>query len=358
MDIQKIDKNFLTRMPSGIDLRFYDADEVPFEVYGLLPHQQDEPYRRIPLQVGKESNIGVEYLSASTTGGRIRFRTNSRIVAISAEWPNLTRMNHMPLSGSSGFDLYVEEKGQAHYAKSLIPSMDSDTKLEAVADLETGKERNILMHFPLYQRVDRVRIGLEPQAVVLPSTAKYLPGAPIVYYGSSITQGGCASIPGNAYPAIVSRMLRCDHVNLGFSGSCRGEKTMARYLASLPMRAFVCDYDHNAPDGGYLEATHESLFQTVREKQPELPILFLSKPDFSNGDEKENDARRSVIKKTCVNAQRRGDANVYFLDGEQFFKGFNGDGCTVDGCHPNDLGFTRMGEKIGAKLAQILNIPL
>ena len=165
MDIQKIDKNFLTRMPSGIDLRFYDADEVPFEVYGLLPHQQDEPYRRIPLQVGKESNIGVEYLSASTTGGRIRFRTNSRIVAISAEWPNLTRMNHMPLSGSSGFDLYVEEKGQAHYAKSLIPSMDSDTKLEAVADLETGKERNILMHFPLYQRVDRVRIGLEPQAV-------------------------------------------------------------------------------------------------------------------------------------------------------------------------------------------------
>ena len=58
MDIQKIDKNFLTRMPSGIDLRFYDADEVPFEVYGLLPHQQDEPYRRIPLQVGKESNIG------------------------------------------------------------------------------------------------------------------------------------------------------------------------------------------------------------------------------------------------------------------------------------------------------------
>lgn len=79
MDIQKIDKNFLTRMPSGIDLRFYDADEVPFEVYGLLPHQQDEPYRRIPLQVGKESNIGVEYLSASTTGGRIRFRTNSRI---------------------------------------------------------------------------------------------------------------------------------------------------------------------------------------------------------------------------------------------------------------------------------------
>ena len=170
MDIQKIDKNFLTRMPSGIDLRFYDADEVPFEVYGLLPHQQDEPYRRIPLQVGKESNIGVEYLSASTTGGRIRFRTNSRIVAISAEWPNLTRMNHMPLSGSSGFDLYVEEKGQAHYAKSLIPSMDSDTKLEAVADLETGKERNILMHFPLYQRVDRVRIGLEPQAVVLPST--------------------------------------------------------------------------------------------------------------------------------------------------------------------------------------------
>ena len=224
-------------MPSGIDLRFYDADEVPFEVYGLLPHQQDEPYRRIPLQVGKESNIGVEYLSASTTGGRIRFRTNSRIVALSAEWPNLTRMNHMPLSGSSGFDLYVEEKGQAHYAKSLIPSMDSDTKLEAVADLETGKERNILMHFPLYQRVDRVRIGLEPQAVVLPSTAKYLPGAPIVYYGSSITQGGCASIPGNAYPAIVSRMLRCDHVNLGFSGSCRGEKTMARYLASLPMRA-------------------------------------------------------------------------------------------------------------------------
>lgn len=174
-----------------------------------------------------------------------------------------------------------------------------------------------------------------------------------MYYGSSITQGGCASRPGNSYPAIISRMLNCDYINFGFSGNAKGEDIIVEYMASLNMSVFVCDYDHNTPSTEHLLNTHERLYKKIREGNPELPIVFISKPDFDSNVPL-NIQRRNIIYSTYINAINNGDKNVYFIDGESLFKSEGRDSCTVDGCHPNDLGFMRMAETIGYMIKKLI----
>ncbi len=74
---------------------------------------------------------------------------------------------------------------------------------------------------------------------------------------------------------------------------------------------------------------------------------MVSKPNpIGEADKK----RRDVIKATYENTLASGDKNVYFIDGADL--NVTGD-ATVDGCHPNDLGFYRMAEKIGDAIEKI-----
>ena len=84
-----------------------------------------------------------------------------------------------------------------------------------------------------------------------------------------------------------------------------------------------------------------------------MPVIIMTKPDFDSNPE-DSTVRREVIRRTYTNALAAGDKNVYFLDGEQFFGNFARDMCTVDGCHPNDLGFLRMAESVYAMLLKSL----
>ena len=126
---------------------------------------------------------------------------------------------------------------------------------------------------------------------------------------------------------------------------------MVQYLADLKMSIFVCDYDHNAPDAEYLKKTHMPLYRAVRAKQPELPIIFVSSPDILQSPECFI-PRREVIRETYQTALEEGDKNVYFIDGAELFAGEDWDSCTVDGCHPNDLGFYRMARRIEKEIVQ------
>ena len=195
-------------------------------------------------------------------------------------------------------------------------------------------------------------VGLEASAQLSPGSA-YRHKKPVLYYGSSITQGGCASRPGNSYQAIISRRYDCDFLNFGFSGNARGEETFMEYLAQLDYSIFVLDYDHNAPSAGHLEATHRRAYDIIRRHQPNKPVILISKPDFLF-HRPEDRARRSIIYSTYLEAVRAGDQNVFFLDGYSLFGGEGRDGCTVDGCHPNDLGFYRMADVIGALVGRLL----
>ena len=176
---------------------------------------------------------------------------------------------------------------------------------------------------------------------------------PIVYYGSSITQGGCASRPGNTYQSVLSQRLNIDHINLGFSGNGKGEDSIVEYMASLKMSAFVSDYDHNAPSVEHLRNTHCKMYQKIRAAHPDIPYIMLSRPDF---DHAYNDSirRRDVIYETFRYAHAQGDRNVYFIDGASIFRGKYADMCTVDGCHPTDLGFALMADAIEAELERAM----
>lgn len=353
MEIAKIDQNFqLKNCRERQDLVFYDAAATPFQIYGLYGNARDIGYRRMPEDVAGAVSAGVKELSTCTAGGRLRFSTDSSCIAVFVKEPGSGHMAHMPLLGSSGFDLYEETDTQSCYLGSLIPPVTMTDGYDAICELGTRRMRDITLYFPLYNGVQQLMIGLQSGAAVEKPIYSYELIAPIVYYGSSITQGGCASRPGNAYQSMILRRNRMDYINLGFSGNGKGEPAMADYIASLPMSALVYDYDHNAPDVTYLKQTHEAFFLRFRQKQPDTPVIMISKPDFWPG--RQDEIRRDVIRKTYQNAIACGDRHVYMIDGESFFPGELRHLCMVDGCHPNDLGFYQMANRIERTLEEAL----
>lgn len=363
VSIGNIDRNLaVSGTINGVNLKFYNARRSPFCIYGFLSDNDPERFRRIPYEVAERVNPGVLGLHANTSGGRVRFQTNSACVAIQAIMPGKCLMPHMPFLGSAGFDIYASDGESYFYKGSFVPPTDRADRYESIIEFGERKMRDIIIHFPLYDEVADLYIGVEPTAVVERGNT-YCSELPIVYYGSSITQGGCASRPGNSYTNIISRNLNVDHINLGFSGSAKGEMVLAEYIAAQPMSLFFYDYDHNAPDLEYLAKTHEKFFLTIREKNPDLPIIIASRTDTpKNNTECENILRRrDVILRTYSNALKRGDNHTMFIDGSEVFReaeklGVSADSCTVDGVHPNDLGFACMSKVFGDAINKALGI--
>lgn len=348
-NISEIDKNFKIETKLNLpDVKFYDAKNEPFSIHGV--YFEDGKFRRFPEVVAKTVNEGVLGLHANTAGGRVRFMTDSSYVAINAKMPIFARMPHFALSGSSGFDLYVKKDGVQHYAGTFTPPYNTEDMYESVINLGGKELREITINMPTYSEVSELYIGLEENATVQKSP-EYTRTKPIVYYGSSITQGGCVSRPGNTYQGIIERRFDTDYINLGFSGSARGEDTIADYIKNLPMSVFVYDYDHNAPNIEHLKATHERMFLKIRETNPNLPIIIMSRPRFLLDDDAKK--RLEIIKTTYNNAVSRKDKNVYLIDGPTLMAQAKSEG-TVDGCHPNDLGFYSMAAALGDVLEKIL----
>ena len=332
-------------VPGSGETVFYDVSLPPFKVHGLK--LDGEGYYRLPHDVAAATSPSVEQLNLQTAGGRVRFRTDANRIVLKAEMREISKFSHFSLTGTAGFDLYAG----GIYRGTFVPPWDVETGFTGELTLEGDGMREILIHFPLYAGVTRLELGFPPGSRLAPAP-DYDVTLPTVYYGSSITQGGCASRPGNAYENMLSLWLSCEHVNLGFSGSAKGETAMAAYIAGLPMSAFVLDYDYNAPTPEHLEATHAPFFQTVRDKNPELPIFLLSRPQPV--PTAEDLQRREIIRKTWETAVKNGDKNVTFVDGTEMLRLFGDDCGTVDNCHPNDLGFYCMAKTLAPLLKRAL----
>ena len=352
-DISKIDKNFAVNpIDPGQDTVFFNCLQEPFKIYGLiLPENEEDVFRRIPLTVAEATNDGVVPLSHHTAGGRVKFITDSPYVIIRSVQPAIYKGSHFTLCGSGGFDMYKKVGGTDIYAGTFIPPVACKTGYESKLMTNITAETEITIHFPLYSRLQSLEIGLQTGSV-LKAAGGYKYDVPVVYYGSSITQGGCASRPGMSYQNIISREVDCDQINLGFSGCAKGETAMAEYIAGLKMSVFVLDYDHNAPTAEHLKNTHENFFKIVRAKNPSLPIVMISRPQaVLNSDEVK---RREIIKATFENAKLCGDENVYFIDGSAMMQFPGGNDGTVDNIHPTDLGFRAMATAIGKVIKGIL----
>ena len=115
----------------------------------------------------------------------------------------------------------------------------------------------------------------------------------------------------------------------------------------------VLDYDFNAPSVEWLKETHYPLYKKIRLAQPNVPIVFMTRPNYFY-DPKNCEPRREVIYNNYLKAKADGDENVWFIDGKTLLGQDEWDSCTVDNCHPNDLGFYRMAEKVGEVLSKLV----
>lgn len=335
------------------DILFRDVRDCAVDIYGFS--DVFPVFRRIPEKDAARVNSMIEVASRKACGGRLRFATDSRYVALRAVEPLKCGYPHMSFLGVAGFDMYVQKGDQETYWGSFIPPLDMEDSFESVLYFPDAKMREITIYFPLYTRVSKVELGLQEQAQLKPGR-KYRINKPVVLYGSSITQGACASRPGNSYSATLSRWLDFDFINLGFSGRALGESEMAQYLASLDASAFLLDYDANAPDVAHLQATHSNMYQIIRNAHPNTPIIFISGTPKASWDtpEEEQIQRENVVLHTFEEAKSAGDNQVWMVKGQEIFAAFGGGSCLVDGAHPNDLGFYAMAKAIAPVLREAL----
>ena len=345
---KQFDKNMI--IPTKIEkqgIRFYSIDDEPFSIYGVW--RDGDRYYRVPYDVATNVSKVVTQKCMQTAGGRVRFKTNSPYVAIKVTLHNTEQIAMMTVVGTMGLDVY---EGDVFLGSFRPPFHQGDGEFESLVELGEARERELTIHFPLYAGICDFYLGIDENAT-LSEGKPYGFDKPVVYYGSSITNGGCCTRPGMTYEAQITRMLNVDHHNLGFGGSAKAELAIAEYVASLDMLAFVYDYDYNARDAEYLSETHERMFKIVREKHPDLPIIIVSRPQYLNRNKREE--RFEVIKRTYDNAVARGDKNVYLIPGWTFFDEIGND-YTVDDVHPTDLGFMYMARGIGKVLAEVLDI--
>jgi len=365
MNIAKIDKNFDTSFTSPEDLVWFSCLESPFKIYGVVYSEEDHNFHRMPKDIAYETNDWVGYLSLNTAGGRIRFTTDSPYIVLRVEEPFEEPMSHMTIEGKDGFSIFSDGSFKGSIMPSYRQILKADPSyggngtilFDGMKDIRNeGKEKQLIEIFmPLYSSVNTVYIGLKKDSF-LTEPREYKYRKPVLFYGSSITQGGCASKPGDDYISRLSRMLDFDFVNLGFSGSAKAERTIAEYIASQDPSVFVLDYDYNAPDAEHLKKTHFALYETVRRSHAETPIIFMTMPNYE-GYEKHgwNKARRDEIIKSYEKAKEAGDNNVYFIDCYGCLgKEVTGECGTVDGVHPDSLGFLRMAEYVYPTLSKLL----
>jgi len=350
--ITEIDKYMQAKATDADGLMWLEPGDAPLQLLGFNWFAADRAFRRLPLRPHCSIPAAVDYLAWCTAGGQLRFRTDSGRVVIRAELRQPSDMFHMPQTGQSGFDLYVGDAGPQHfYSITNFPYGETRMTCELFRN-PRRRMREFTVNFPLYNGVKEFRLGLD-DGCCLEAPSPWRRERPIVAYGTSITQGGCASRPGSCYTNILSRKLQQPVLNLGFSGNGKGEPELAQIIAEIDDPAmFLLDYEANCIDLATYTRTLPEFVRILRAAHPTIPLLVLSKIKFGPEaltDEPDNyDLSRDYREKcklmqmNLVEQRRRaGDHHIHFVDGAQLL-GDDYAECTVDGIHPTDLGFYRM----------------
>lgn len=344
MKIEELDSNF-KQLQTNTTLNYQNIRNTNAEIEGVLPGT----WQRLPDTVLEEINRpALTELAHHTSGAVVRFQTDTYILGLHMELldPNFM-MSHMPLTGSAGMDVFVN----GHYAATFRAELgEHAVKGELFL---SGEDSEITIYLPLYNGVKDFYLGITENASIKKNSEHKIK-EPILFYGSSITQGGCASKTSNAYPALVTRWLDAGMYCLGFSGNAKGDLPVARYIAELPATCLVYDYDYNAPDAAFLRETHEPFLKYILSHNPKLPVLVMSRPNPElKSEELQSGERRRIVQETVFKCKKMG-YHVEFLDGATLFGEDSRECCTVDGTHPNDLGFYRMAKNVFEKIQAMI----
>ena len=336
------------------DILWYDVRPLGIEGQGWTDTKA--PFDRLPAKAEQLVRPPVWNLSRHATGISVRFVTPA--TSLWARWtltsPNLA-MPHMPATGVSGLDLYVRVNGQWKWLATPRPTQSTNTAA-LVSGLPEG-EREFLLYFPLYNGVSSVEIGVPKDAPLKKADERPAERKkPIVFYGTSITQGGCASRPGMVHTAILGRKFDRPVINLGFSGNGTLDLSMAELLGELDAAVYVIDCLPNL-DGTQVAERTVPFIQALRKHRPHTPVLLVEDRSYANSPflptlSERNRTSREALKRAFDSLIAAGDKHLYYLPGDKLI-GDDGEG-TVDGSHPTDLGFMRQAETFAACLMGLL----
>ena len=339
LDIDKIDKNMAAKSVTYDDIQWLDPADAPFRLSGLPWFKENKLYRRLPPV--KNIPGGVERLSICTTAVTLAFKSDARRIVIEAVPARSTMfMHHMASTGVSSFDIYVGGPGRwytagiTRFAKNRAEHFKSPT--------EEREMREFLINFPLYNGVEKLRIGFDKGAKIQPPTP-YASPKRIVAYGGSTMQGACASRPGRAFMNIIGRHFNLEVVNLGFSGSSRFEPIMAKLTSEVENPALVIvEGDRNAGWQRVRDLEPEFI-TTIRKKHPGVPIVVMQGNPHWGADR----GRPKIMaeQKAFMAKMQPHDPDLYWWDCTDFI-GPDHTECLVDGKHPTDLGFQRMADRM------------
>ena len=353
MRIADIDPNFRLSDKIPAEAKFRSVWEEPFRIYGIASNAKGD-FCRLPRELLPRCSEGIRRLAEYLAGACVRFTTDADSLSVVWELVTSANMPHFAPCGKNGMELFEETEQGTRNVANLIPALEEGgvccLKQSSFVRLPGGL-RSYVLYLPLYNGLKTLLLGLPPQAQLLPGRTPRTE-KPVVFYGSSVTQGACASKAGSCYTTLLARRLDAAQINLGFSGNAKGEEIIARYIASLDMSLFIYDYDYNAPTAEHLQETHEPFFRIVREAHPDLPVVMISR--FSGKMGPDADVRREIIRNTYLHAVEAGDRNVWFVDGQPLFGETDRDMCTVDIGHPTDLGFLRVADALEPLLREIL----
>lgn len=324
------------------------------------------PYDRLPAEAEKTVRKAVWGLSRNAAGLMIRFRASTDRITVRYAVEGKHAMPHMPATGVSGVDLYAgTSDGDWLYCNGKYAF--GDTIQYQFANLQADdpyhqKGREYRLYLPLYNTVKWLEIGLPKGVTLTPLPVRA--DKPIVVYGTSIAQGGCASRPGMAWTAILGRKLDRPLINLAFSGNGRLEKEIVELLPQIDAKIYVLDCLPNlitTPERTAEEVRTRILesVRTLRQKRPATPILLVEHAGYTDGDinpgrKKAYGEVNEIMRQAFAQLKGEGVGQLYLLPKSQI--NLSAD-AMVDGTHPTDLGMQQYADAYERSLRTILNEP-
>jgi lysophospholipase L1-like esterase len=332
-------------------IAWYEAHELGVRGRGWVDPQA--PYARLPAHAKPLVRDTVWELSRHSAGLYVDLDSDTdRLLARWEVGDSSLALDHMPASGKSGLDLYIERGLGWRWAG--IGRAQQVANAATLIEQLPRAQRRFRIYLPLYNSVKRVAIGVPKDAAL--TVAPPRPGKPVCIYGTSIVQGGCANRPGMGYPQIIARRLGVEVINLGFSGNGPMELELAHLIAELDVACYVVDCLPNMSTE-LVEERAERFVAILRAARPSVPIVLIdgvihqaaAHRDPADQWRRRNRALRDAVGRLVAGGVR----GLTVVDAERLL-GDDGDG-TVDGIHPTDLGFMRMADAIAPAVASALS---
>jgi lysophospholipase L1-like esterase len=346
--------------PDGII--WHDVAEWGVEGRGWPAEDMERFYARLPLRAKAIVRDTVWGLSQDSAGLLTRFQTDATTIHVRYTLRSeRVGMAHMPATGVSGIDLYgLDAKKKWRWISVFRPGegKTGNPKLN-VGKLADGLDpgtRSYTAYLPLYNGVEKLEFGFATGAKTQPIAPRK--DKPIIFYGTSITHGACASRPGMTHPAILGRRLDRPVINLGFSGNGKMEAEVGALLAELDPAAYVIDCLPNMIASEVAERA-EPLVRQLREARPDTPIVLVEDRTYgyawikASARERHQTARAALVR-TFDNLVSSGVKGIHYLEGATLLG--DDDEATTDGSHPNDLGFVRQADAFEPVLRKALGL--